>query len=138
MDSNHDILNQNQLYYPYTIGQSSHSHRMGCKNRAGQQLFQIFYIHTSQSFPHSSRKRFCSSHCWLYEKSVSWVRRRGGNGEWAIVNRGSTVKRPPLTRRTNHPYSPFTIHHSQLTIYDQQTHPPCGICIQYDPYVIQF
>src|SRR6478609_9085500 len=24
MDSNHDILNQNQLYYPYTIGQSLH------------------------------------------------------------------------------------------------------------------
>ncbi len=22
MDSNHDMLNQNQLYYPYTIGQS--------------------------------------------------------------------------------------------------------------------
>lgn len=42
MDSNHDILNQNQLYYPYTIGQSVHSYRMGCKNRVGQQLFQIF------------------------------------------------------------------------------------------------
>ncbi len=42
MDSNHDILNQNQLYYPYTIGQSLHSYRMGCKNRGGGELFQIF------------------------------------------------------------------------------------------------
>ncbi len=25
LDSNQDILNQNQLYYPYTIGQSVHS-----------------------------------------------------------------------------------------------------------------
>ncbi len=43
MDSNHDILNQNQLYYPYTIGQSAHSLRMGCKNRGAGELFQIFY-----------------------------------------------------------------------------------------------
>ncbi len=29
LDSNQDILNQNQLYYPYTIGQSSHSFQNG-------------------------------------------------------------------------------------------------------------
>lgn len=81
MDSNHDILNQNQLYYPYTIGQSLHSHRMGCKNRVGQQLFQIFYARIPQSFPPAAENDFAAPvfHCLINQYL-------GVVSQWAMVN----------------------------------------------------
>ena len=42
LDSNQDILNQNQLYYPYTIRHPSVPFGMGCKNKVCNHRIQIF------------------------------------------------------------------------------------------------